>query len=99
MPASIGRPNAGRGVSSGPYTPLICETFVRFSRLKPSRALRASDGGAGFDVWVTAGRLLKNLAPLDDRLWLVVDDVQELGPDALALELLIMRYHSQQKGA
>src|SRR5262245_55732891 len=44
------------------------------------------------DGWVTAERLLKDLAPLDDRLWLVVDDVQELGPDALAqLELLIKR--------
>src|SRR5262245_38492750 len=44
------------------------------------------------DGWVIAERLLKDLAPLDDRAWLVVDDVQELGPDALAqLELLIMR--------
>src|SRR5262245_7972102 len=44
------------------------------------------------DGWVIAERLLKDLAPLDDRVWLVVDDVQELGPDALAqLELLIMR--------
>src|SRR5262249_5789960 len=41
------------------------------------------------DGWVIAERLLKDLAPLDDRVWLVVDDVQELGPDALAqLELL-----------
>ena len=37
-------------------------------------------------------RLLKDLAPLDDRLWLVVDDTHELGPDALRqLELLLMR--------
>ena len=37
-------------------------------------------------------RLLADLAQLDDRLWLVVDDVHELDPDALAqLELLIMR--------
>jgi LuxR family maltose regulon positive regulatory protein len=44
------------------------------------------------DGWVIAERLLKDLAPLDDRVWLVVDDVQQLGPDALAqLELLIMR--------
>jgi LuxR family maltose regulon positive regulatory protein len=44
------------------------------------------------DGWVIAERLLKDLAPLDDRVWLVVDDVQELGPAALAqLELLIMR--------
>ena len=39
-----------------------------------------------------AERLLADLAPLDDPLWLVVDDVQELGSDALRqLELLIMR--------
>src|SRR6516225_6734674 len=44
------------------------------------------------DGWVITERLLKDLAPLDDRLWLVVDDVHELGPDALRqLELLIMR--------
>jgi len=44
------------------------------------------------DGWVITERLLADLAPLDDRLWLVVDDVHELGPDALAqLELLIMR--------
>jgi LuxR family maltose regulon positive regulatory protein len=44
------------------------------------------------DGWVITERVLADLAPLDDRLWLVVDDVQELGPEALAqLELLIMR--------
>jgi LuxR family maltose regulon positive regulatory protein len=44
------------------------------------------------DGWVITERLLADLAPLDDRVWLVVDDVHELGPDALAqLELLIMR--------
>ena len=37
-------------------------------------------------------RLLADLAPLDERLWLVVDDVHELGPETLRqLELLIMR--------
>src|SRR6516165_1671890 len=44
------------------------------------------------DGWVITERLLADLAPLDDRLWLVVDDLQELGGDALAqLELLILR--------
>src|SRR5262245_42925466 len=44
------------------------------------------------DGWVIAERLLKDLAPLDDRVWLVVDDAHELGPDALRqLELLILR--------
>ena len=44
------------------------------------------------DGWVIVERLLKDLAPLDDQLWLVVDDVHELGPEAVRqLELLIMR--------
>jgi LuxR family maltose regulon positive regulatory protein len=44
------------------------------------------------DGWAITERLLQDLAPLDDRVWLVVDDVHELGPDALRqLELLIMR--------
>jgi LuxR family maltose regulon positive regulatory protein len=44
------------------------------------------------DGWVITERLLADLAPLDDQLWLVVDDVQELGAEALRqLELLILR--------
>src|SRR5262249_2011666 len=44
------------------------------------------------DGWVITERLLADLAPLEDRVWLVVDDVHELGPDVLAqLELLILR--------
>src|SRR5215468_2857177 len=44
------------------------------------------------DGWAIAERLLKDLAPLADRVWLVIDDVHELGPDALRqLELLVMR--------
>ena len=44
------------------------------------------------DGWVITERLLADLAPLDDRLWLVGDDVHELGPDALRqLELLVLR--------
>ena len=65
-------------------------------------ALRATGPGAGLvrvvsaapelDGWALAEGLLSDLAPLQERLWLVVDDVHELGPDALRqLELLIMR--------
>ncbi|HEV3292456.1 MAG TPA: LuxR C-terminal-related transcriptional regulator, partial [Streptosporangiaceae bacterium] len=44
------------------------------------------------DGWVITERLLTDLAPLRDRAWLVVDDVHELGAEALRqLELLIMR--------
>jgi LuxR family maltose regulon positive regulatory protein len=45
------------------------------------------------DGWAIVERLLTDLAPLEDRLWLVIDDVHELGPaEALRqLELLLMR--------
>ena len=38
-------------------------------------------------------RLLTDLAPLQDRLWLVIDDLHELGSDQARrqLELLVMR--------
>jgi len=65
-------------------------------------ALRATAAGTALvrevtaapdlDGWALVERLLADLAPLDDQLWLVVDDAHELGPDALRqLELLIMR--------
>jgi LuxR family maltose regulon positive regulatory protein len=45
------------------------------------------------DGWAIAERLLKDLAPLEDRIHLVIDDLHELGPaDAQQqLELLMMR--------
>src|ERR1700722_5210889 len=66
-------------------------------------ALRDTVAGSGLvreltaapdlDGWAVVERLLKDLAPLADRLWLVIDDVHELrSGDALAqLELLVMR--------
>jgi LuxR family maltose regulon positive regulatory protein len=65
-------------------------------------ALRTTNLGSGLvqalsaapdlDGWTLAERLLKDLAPLAERVWLVVDDVHELGPEVLAqLELLVMR--------
>ena len=43
--------------------------------------------------WTIIERLLKDLAPLEDRIWLVIDDVHELGSAEARsqLELLIMR--------
>jgi len=43
--------------------------------------------------WAITERLLTDLAPLGDRVWLVIDDVHELGPDEALrqLELLVMR--------
>jgi LuxR family transcriptional regulator, maltose regulon positive regulatory protein len=44
------------------------------------------------DGWTVVERLLKDLAPLADRLWLVIDDAHDLGPEVLAqLELLVLR--------
>ena len=66
-------------------------------------ALRGTAAGSGLvreltaapdlDGWAVVERLLKDLAPLADRLWLVIDDVHELrSAEALAqLELLLMR--------
>src|SRR6516225_9082340 len=57
-----------------------------------SALVRELTAAPGLDGWVITERLLADLAPLDEALWLVVDDVQELGAEALAqLELLIMR--------
>jgi LuxR family maltose regulon positive regulatory protein len=54
--------------------------------VQPLTAAPALDGGAIVE------RLLADLAPLAERLWLVVDDVHELGAEARGqLELLIMR--------
>jgi LuxR family transcriptional regulator, maltose regulon positive regulatory protein len=44
------------------------------------------------DGWRILERLLTDLAPLAERIWLVVDDLHELSPEVLGqLELLIMR--------
>src|SRR5580700_8344593 len=45
------------------------------------------------DGWAIVERLLKDLAPLKDRLWLVIDDAHLLGPAGVLpqLELLVMR--------
>ncbi len=45
------------------------------------------------DGWAMVERLLKDLAPLEERLWLVIDDLHELGAAEARrqLELLVMR--------
>jgi LuxR family maltose regulon positive regulatory protein len=44
------------------------------------------------DGWTMVERLLADLAPLADRLWVLIDDVHELDPESLRqLELVIMR--------
>jgi len=45
------------------------------------------------DGWAVVERLLKDLAPLEDRLWLVIDDAHLLGSGGVLpqLELLVLR--------
>jgi LuxR family transcriptional regulator, maltose regulon positive regulatory protein len=58
-----------------------------------SALVRELTAAPDLDGWAVVERLLKDLAPLDDRVWLVIDDVHELGSaDMLRqLELLMMR--------
>ena len=57
-----------------------------------SALVQALTAAPELDGWAVVERLLTDLAPLADRVWLVIDDVHELGPDALRqLELLVMR--------
>jgi LuxR family transcriptional regulator, maltose regulon positive regulatory protein len=63
------------------------------SQTRPGAALvRAVSAAPDLDGWALVEGLLNDLAPLADPVWLVIDDVHELGPDALRqLELLVMR--------
>ena len=62
-------------------------------RTTPGSALvQALTAAPDLDGWTLVERLLTDLASLEDRVWLVIDDVHELGPQALRqLELLLMR--------
>jgi LuxR family transcriptional regulator, maltose regulon positive regulatory protein len=55
--------------------------------------VRELSAAPDLDGWAIVERLLKDLAPLQDRLWLVIDDVHELRSDEARrqLELLVMR--------
>src|SRR5215469_15994483 len=57
-----------------------------------SRLVQPMTAAPDLDGWAIVERLLADLAPLRDRLWLVIDDVHELNPETLGqLELLVMR--------
>src|SRR5437016_5822575 len=58
-----------------------------------SGLVRAVTAAPDLDGWAIVERLLKDLALLADRTWLVLDDVHELGSDEARrqLELLVMR--------
>jgi LuxR family maltose regulon positive regulatory protein len=60
----------------------------------PGRALvQPLTAAPDLDGWAIAERLLTDLAPLQDRIYLVIDDLHELGPAEARrqLELLVMR--------
>ncbi|HJY72193.1 MAG TPA: hypothetical protein VJ347_10465, partial [Streptosporangiaceae bacterium] len=58
-----------------------------------SELVRALTAAPELDGWAVVERLLKDLARLDERVWLVVDDVHELGSAEARrqLELLLLR--------
>jgi LuxR family transcriptional regulator, maltose regulon positive regulatory protein len=58
-----------------------------------SRLVRELTAAPDLDGWAVVERLLKDLVPLQDRLWLVLDDVHELrsAEAQRQLELLLMR--------
>src|SRR5262249_10742604 len=55
-----------------------------------SALVRELTAAPDLDGWAIVERLLKDLAPLQDRLWLVIDDLHELGSEQARgrLELL-----------
>jgi LuxR family transcriptional regulator, maltose regulon positive regulatory protein len=67
--------------------------LVALRRTAPGSVLvRPVTAAPELDGWAVVERLLTDLAPLADRVWLVIDDVHELGPDTLRqLELLVLR--------
>ena len=58
-----------------------------------SALVRELTAAPDLDGWAMVERLLKDLAPLQERLWLVIDDAHELGSAEARrqLELLLMR--------
>ena len=58
-----------------------------------SALVRPLTAAPDLDGWAVVERLLKDLVPLEDPIWLVIDDVHELGSGEARrqLELLVMR--------
>jgi hypothetical protein len=68
-----------------------CSVVGALRRTGPgSELVQAPDHGADLGGWALVERLLKDLAPLNQPIWLVIDDVHELGPEVLRqLQLLV----------
>jgi LuxR family transcriptional regulator, maltose regulon positive regulatory protein len=58
-----------------------------------TRLVRGLTAAPDLDGWAIVERLLADLSPLRDRLWLVIDDVHELRSEEVRkqLELLVLR--------
>ena len=58
-----------------------------------SALVRPLTAAPDLDGWAVVERLLTDLAPLEDRLWLVIDDAHLLGSDGVLsqLELMVLR--------
>jgi LuxR family maltose regulon positive regulatory protein len=58
-----------------------------------SALVRPLTAAPGLDGWTVVERLLKDLGPLEDRLWLIIDDAHVLESSEVLpqLELLLMR--------
>jgi LuxR family maltose regulon positive regulatory protein len=82
---------AGRD-AQGPQ-PFWLSALAALRRTGPGSVLvQPVSAAPDLDGWMIVERLLKDLAPLEDPIWLVIDDVHEFGPEAVRqLELLIMR--------
>ena len=59
-----------------------------------SALVRPPTGVPGLDRWAVVERLLKDLASLQDRLWLVIDDVHLLGRDGVLPQLELLLLHA-----
>ena len=82
---------AGRG-ERDPQQFWLSVTGTLRQTVPGSVLVRPLTAAPDLDGWAIAERLLTDLALLDDRVWLVIDDVHELGPEALRqLELLVLR--------
>src|SRR5215469_16231500 len=91
LPERVAWVPAGRGERDPPGFWLSVLAALR--QTGPGSALvRELTAAPDLDGWVITERLLTDLALLDEALWLVVDDMHELGGEALRqLELLILR--------
>src|SRR5689334_3665746 len=61
-----------------------------------SALVRPLTASPDLDGWAVVERLLTDLAPLADRVWLVIDDAHNLGPEVLAqLGRLVLRARAE----